>query len=337
VIVKTKAKGWVVIVTSGYNNGTDPGGSGGDGQGHIYVLDARSGELLRDIATGVGTASDPSGLAKISAFVDASDADNTIKYLYGGDLKGNLWRVDFTDNNVNQWSLVKLARLVDAGGNFQPITTEPELGEVNGKPLVMAGTGRYLGESDIPGTAGANAHASQTQSMYGILDDLSASPEVTAPRSQLVQQIFSVGAGGNRTLTANTVDYATQRGWYVDLPGTGERSATDPALALGVLIFTTNLPSTDPCSPGGSSFFYTIDYKTGGRLTFTGAPSYSGVFAGNALASRPTVVKLPNGTVRAIIRKSDSSNLAPEVPTAPNATGPKRVNWKEIMDKLMDK
>jgi type IV pilus assembly protein PilY1 len=334
VIVKTKAKGWVVIVTSGYNNGTDPGGSGGDGQGHIYVLDARNGALIKDIPTGVGTAADPSGLAKMSAFVDASDVDNTIKYLYGGDLKGNLWRVDFTGNGINQWSIAKLVTFVDASGNIQPVTTEPELAEVDDKPLVMVGTGQLFGESDIPGAAFPNPHATQTQTMYGIQDDLSASPVVNPLRSQLVQQVLTVDAATqNRTLTSNGVDYTTQRGWYVDLPGTGERSNTDPALALGVLIFTTNVPDPDPCSPGGKSFFYTIDYKTGGKVSFSGASPFSGLFAGNALASRPTIIKLPNGIVRAIIRLSDSTNIAPGVPVPPSSTTGKRVNWKEILTK----
>lgn len=334
VIVKTKARGWVVIVTSGYNNGTDSGGSGGDGEGHIYVLDARNGALIKDIPTGVGTAADPSGLAKMSAFVDASDVDNTIKYLYGGDLKGNLWRVDFTGNNPNQWSIAKLATFVDASGNIQPVTTEPELAEVDEKPLVMVGTGQLFGESDIPGAAFPNAHATQTQTMYGILDDLSANPVVNPLRSQLVQQIFTIDAATqNRTLTSNGVDYTTQRGWYVDLPGTGERSNTDPALALGVLVFTTNVPDPDPCSPGGKSFFYTIDYKTGGKVSFSGASPFSGLFAGNALASRPTIIKLPNGTVRAIIRLSDSTNIAPGVPVPPSSTSGKRVNWKEVLTK----
>lgn len=334
IILKTKARGWVVIVTSGYNNGTDTGGSGGDGQGHVYVLDARNGALIKDIPTGVGTAADPSGLAKMSAFVDASDVDNTIKYLYGGDLKGNLWRVDFTANNPNQWSIAKLATFVDAGGNIQPVTTEPELAEVDEKPLVLVGTGQLFGESDIPGAAFPNPHATQTQTMYGILDDLSNNPVVNPLRSQLVQQILTVDAATqNRTLTSNGVDYTTQRGWYVDLPGTGERSNTDPALALGVLVFTTNVPDPDPCSPGGKSFFYTIDYKTGGKLSFSGASPFSGLFAGNALASRPTIIKLPNGMVRAIIRLSDSTNIAPGVPVPPSAATGKRVNWKEVLTK----
>ena len=44
VIAKTRAKGWVVLVTSGYNNG--------DGQGHLFVLDARYGSLINILPRG---------------------------------------------------------------------------------------------------------------------------------------------------------------------------------------------------------------------------------------------------------------------------------------------
>jgi hypothetical protein len=40
VIVKTAAKGWVVLVASGYNNG-------GDGKGYLFVLDAKTGAVIK--------------------------------------------------------------------------------------------------------------------------------------------------------------------------------------------------------------------------------------------------------------------------------------------------
>ncbi len=45
VLAKTKAAGWVVLVTSGYNN------SNGDGKGHLFVLNPDTGALIRDIPT----------------------------------------------------------------------------------------------------------------------------------------------------------------------------------------------------------------------------------------------------------------------------------------------
>lgn len=332
-IAKTRAKGWVALVTSGYNNGTGASDSGGDGKGYLYVLNARTGEVIKAISTNVGSATDPSGLGQLSAFAENGAFNATVEYVYAGDLKGNLWRFDLTSTDINQWGVAKLATLVDGAGSFQPVTTAPELGEIkiNGveKRFVYVGTGQYLGDSDIPGATGANAHASQTQTFYGLLDDLSTNPEITPLRSTLQQQTVATSSSTQRTYSANAVDYTTKRGWYLDLPETGERANTDPFLASGALIFTTNIPNTDPCTPGGSSWFNVLDYKTGGHLTGS-TVSWSAVSLGNALASRAVLVKLGKD-VFGLVRKSNSTTTSQGVPLPPSLGVGKRVFWRDIM------
>ncbi len=329
IVIKTKAKGWVVLASSGYNNGTNAGDSGGDGLGHLYVINPQTGDLLKDIVTTgcTGTpASNPCGLAQLSAYV-ANGADNTVEYVYGGDLKGNVWRFDFTGNSVASWSATKFAELKDAGGNTQPITTSPELALVGTQRMVFVGTGLYLGTTDVPGSTGANASSSQTQSMYGLKDVLtSALP--TPLRATLQQQTF-VTTGTTRTASNNPVNYTTQNGWYIDFPTTGERVNTDPTIALGALIFTTNIPSGVVCQPGGSSWQYFINLKTGGLVDYS-TVGYSGVFLGNALASRPVLIQLPNGKVVSLVRTSDAKTIAKEVPVAPPGAGARRISWREL-------
>lgn len=336
IIVKTKAKKWVVLVTSGYNNGT--GDSGGDGKGYLFVLNARTGDLIKAISTGVGSVTDPSGLAHISGYVEAQDVDNTVEYVYGGDLKGNVWRFDLTGANANQWGVTKLATLVDGSGNFQPVTTEPELAKVDigsgvYKRFVYVGTGLYLGDTDIPGAVGANAHASQTQTMYGLVDDLStpsgSTPVITPLRTSLQQQTFTVNGDGSRTASPTPMSFSTQKGWYIDLPSAGERSNTHPALALGALVFTSNIPSTDVCSPGGSSFFNVLDYETGGFLTDS-TVSWSSISLGGALASRVVLIKLPSGKIKALARKSDATTVSVEVPLPASSGATQRKSWREL-------
>jgi type IV pilus assembly protein PilY1 len=344
-IVRNGVKRWVVIVASGYNNNaqnviekTDIGFQpppAGDGGGYLFVLDAKTGKLIRQLSTGVGTQADPSGLAKISGFAKDYIKDNTVEYVYGGDLKGNLWRFDLTAQDAAQWNVKKLATLTDGSGAPQPITSEPEIREVDGKPLVLVGTGRYLGDSDIPGGTGANSNASQKQSMYAILDDKSVNPTVVPLRSNLVEQTLTVGGDNNRTASALPVDFSTKRGWFMDLPDSGERSASDPAIALGTLTFTTVVPNSDPCSAGGKSFAYTVDLLTGGRPAANSGLSSipTGQFLGNALASRPLLVKLPDGRLEAIIRKSDATTIGVTIPTAASGGQTKRINWREVLRK----
>jgi type IV pilus assembly protein PilY1 len=329
VIVKTKAKGWVVLVTSGYNNGTNSGDSGGDGLGHLYVVNPKTGDLLQDIVTTgcTGTpASNPCGLAQLSAYV-SNGADNTAEYVYGGDLKGNVWRFDFTGSSLSNWSVARFAQLKDASGNGQPVTTSPELALVGTQRMVYVGTGLYLGTSDVPGATGANASSSQTQSMYGLKDVLTSTLP-TPLRTTLQVQTFTTTAT-TRTATNNPVNYATQNGWYIDFPTTGERLNTDPTIALGALIFTTNIPSSVVCQPGGSSWEYFINLKTGGLVDYS-TVGYSGVFLGNALASRPVLIQLPSGKVVSLVRTSDAKTLEKDVPVAPPSAGARRISWREL-------
>lgn len=325
IIVKTQAKGWVVLVTSGYNNGSDTGGSG---HGYLFVLNPTTGAVIAALDTGVGSSTAPSGLAKISAYVENGSIDNTTDFVYGGDLQGNLWRFDLTGNNVNGWNVKKIATLVDGGGTAQPITTAPELAKVSltggvTKRFIYVGTGEYLGNTDVSTT--------QTQSMYGLVDDLSSTPTISPLRSSLQQQTLTLDAGATtRSATSNSVDFTTKKGWYMDMPSSGERINTDPAVALGALIFTSNIPSATACVPGGSSWLNVLDIQTGGKLTGS-TVAWSSTSLGNALSSRPVLIKLPSGGVKALVRKSDATTTTVDVPIPGGVTSGRRVSWREII------
>ena len=324
VIAKFGGK-WYVMVSSGYDNGAL---TGGDGKGYLFLLNPATGAIEYSFPTTAGSSADPSGLAHLTAYIDDVTTDATVKYVYGGDLKGNVWRFDFTKNSISNATVTKLATLVDSSGNFQPVTTAPSLAEVTvsgvSNRFVYVGTGRYLGDSDIPGSS-ANIHATQTQSIYGLMD---IGTEITSLRSSLQAQTLGATTAGYRTLSNTTVDYATKKGWYVDLPISGERINNDPVLSFGILAFTSNIPSSDPCSPGGSSYLNFFDYKTGGTVS---TASYSSKYLGNALASRPILVKLPSGQIKVIVRMSDATNVTEDFPAPTSSSGVNRVSWRELM------
>lgn len=352
VIVKTKAHGWVALVTSGYNNGTDTagdgtGGTGGDGHGYLFVLDVRTGALLHVFDTEAGTGANPSGLVHISAFVQSPTTNNTVQYVYGGDLLGNVWRFDLNDLSTSQWKLQKLTVLLDASNNLQPVTTEPELATVQLSSgttrMVYVGTGQYLGIKDVPGVSGANASATTTQSLYALVDDLKTLAAHTSPvRANMQQRVLTLSGGATcATATTSTtrstgtsptpVNFASQLGWYVDLPCTGERINTAPVLAQGVIYFTSNIPNNDPCSPGGSSWSNALDFKDGYDATpLTTTTKVASEFLGNVLGSRPILIQLPDGSVKVLIRTSDANTITKtgKNPGATNAL--RRQTWKEI-------
>jgi type IV pilus assembly protein PilY1 len=289
-VVTRKTDGtWVVLVSSGYDNGTNsptkvsgsfvansPAGSGG---GFLYVLNAATGAIMSKIATGAGTAAAPSGLAKISGF-NTEPSGNRANYVYGGDLLGNVWRFDINSSTtaaIGTGSALKLATLFsDTGGaSPQPIMTTPQLGSILGKRVVFIGTGKYLEVSDLTTT--------QKQTQYAIKDD-DATTTLINPRNTLVQQFLINNPNGTATrLSAtsavakstgvNPVDFGTGRGWFVDLPDSRERVNIDAKLVLGTLLVPSIVPSATECSPGGTGWLNFFDYRTGGSVTTSGIAS----------------------------------------------------------------
>jgi type IV pilus assembly protein PilY1 len=364
IITKTKAAGWVVIVPSGYENGDE---TGGNGRGYLFVLNPKTGDLISSIevseallsgVTGSDLSAAPLGIAHVVGYADNGDVDNTIKTAYAGDLYGNVWRFDLRGENKTDWNVALLSTLKDDSNARQPVTTEPELGAVNSKLVVYVGTGKYFGDRDIPDTTGRYSSAVQSQSIYALMDDLSlTAPEIKNLRSgDLVKQTATktivtnpdgtIKSGEAKITPATvgaTIDPATpgrafnsdeifglKKGWYLDLPDTGERIVTNPTLGLGALSFTSNTPSgLDQCLPGGSSWVWSVDYRTG-----TAVPGHNttvGAYLGATLASRIVMVKLPNGKVQGLIRKSDATTVSTTIPTAPTTLAGKRKSWRELI------
>lgn len=359
-ITKLRTGQWVVLLTSGYNNA--------DGIGRLYVLDAYTGSLIRTISTNTGSAATPSGLAKISAHSITADTNNTTSAVYGGDMLGNLWRFDINnDMGGVGYDAQLLTTFLDASGVSQPITAKPIVSTINGKPVVFIGTGSYLGVSDVTNT--------QSQTMYAVKDNLGATtygnPRLTG--SNFVAQTLVTGTCANeascttgesvrKISPAANVDWATKNGWYVDFLTAGERANTDPTLALGSLVFTTNTPnnaSVEPCgttsSDQSASWLYTLDYRSGGPVS--GSGGVVGVSLGNVIATRPVLIRLPDGTVLALIRTSGGgstgsggtgsggtgvtegyfpgggeggSTLVKKPPVSLTGGSTRRVSWKEI-------
>jgi type IV pilus assembly protein PilY1 len=346
-IVKTAA-GWRVVVASGYDNGS---GTGGDGVGRIWVINPSSPGSAVAISTGAGSSGSPAGLAHLGRLANTAP-DAIVRFVWGGDELGNVWRFDLDTSTATL-----IAKLTDSGGTVkQPVTSPPEVAQVSGsttKFVVMLGTGRYLSDDDVPGSTGANAFATQRQTVYGLLDDTSSlSPSMPNLRGTngtscptgggngdlVCQSLSYVSSTNTYQATTNAVDFNTRRGWYVDLPLdtrlTNGRVVSKPSLTTGgTLTLSVNVPTNVQCDPGGSSWFLALNSATGGAVAQTlGGSTYydAGFYLGAALASRPVIVTTANGK-RALVRMSDKTVVAPSVPeTASLAAQWRRIYWRQV-------
>ncbi|HEX7813449.1 MAG TPA: PilC/PilY family type IV pilus protein [Burkholderiales bacterium] len=323
IITKLGNGEWVVVVSSGYNNV-----SPGDGKGYIYVLDPMTGVIKKKIkAANASQGIDPGdtttsvGLAKINTWVDNVDVNNTALRLYGGDMLGNLWRFD-----LDAGTAYVVAQVKDPSNVAQPITTRPELTEVDDHSLVLIGTGRYLGATDLTST--------QVQTVYGIKDDtegVAPTSPANARGSTFVSQTITNTTSGTgeaiRTVTSNAVDLDTKSGWRVDLPTSRERVNIDPRLLLGTLIVLSNVPENTACTPGGFSFLNFFDYRTGSYIQSSGS-NLVGVRL-SALGVGMNVVKLGDDW-KLIVMPADKKPLPFDPPIeTPNPEG-HRSSWREL-------
>ena len=247
-VVRLNNGKWAAVFGNGY--GSSNGGA------HLYLVDLADGSLITKIeATRTGT---DNGLSTPN-LID-SDGDRTVDVAYAGDLQGNLWKFDLSSSSATGWKASKLFTAQDDSGKPQPITVQPTVATGDGGRWIFLGTGRLLANGD--------QNNSDRQSFYGLWDNRMP----IGSRNALVkQQVTDTMVGNGSTLrltTDNAVDLASKRGWYLDLPGTGERVIAEATAAIDNLnpddnriIFTTALPSADPCNAQGASWLMELSFK----------------------------------------------------------------------------
>ncbi|MCA3055696.1 MAG: hypothetical protein ING64_04900 [Rhodocyclaceae bacterium] len=322
-ITKMSDGTWVVIFASGYNNISSPPISG-DGQGYIYIVNASTGKVIHKVATGEGTASSPAGLAHLSAFVDNQLINNTALRVYGGDLLGNIWRLNLVGAPSTAPTFTLVGTATDTNSVPQPITTSVNLAELNGtSQFLFVGTGKLLGTTDLADT--------QTQSVYGIVDTLSSTTVYSSLRTVLAPQQISGTGSTARTVscTGTTTQCAafSTAGWVVDLPNPGERVNRDMSLQSGTITFVSNLPSSSACSGGGTGFITSLSGLNG--LAVPGSTGISHMY-NNTLVVGLSVV-LAGGKLYGLPTGGTMTQLAPvPIPMAPPPPVGKRISWREL-------
>lgn len=332
IITKRKSDGrWVALLTSGINN-FNPG----DGRGYLYVVDMATGAILQRLGTGVGSGgtagagfadANPSGLARINAWTDNGLYDNTSLAVYGGDLLGNVWRFNLDSSSAGYLSVTRIATLISAGGVAQPVTAKPELGEAFGYRVIMVGTGKFLGTPDKTDTS--------AQTIYALRDD-GLSTTAIAVRGDLQERILQNATSDTRTISnAGTagaaMDWDAKKGWFIDLPDSGERVTIDPILQLGTLVVSSNVPNNDTCSAGGYAWLNYIDFKTG-KVVTTSSGSVVSTRIGASLIVGLNVVQLPGGKVVTIITTADNQQLTRDTPVPSATFSGNRVSWRELVN-----
>ncbi len=331
---------WYVVFGNGYDS-TEADGHGGTGHAALFVLDADTGRRVSKItlpdSAGVG---DPNGLSEVTP--RDIDGDGVVDYVYAGDVKGNVWRIDFASKDgqlVLNGGTGLLYTAKNVAGNVQPITTAPEVvAHPHGGMLVIFGTGRYIYDGDQSLT--------QTQTLYGIWDKQDGSTSAaTGGRDKLLAQTVgnAVSEAGQKYFesSSKTVDWSTQIGWYIDL-AQSERIIYNPRAIrrrLLQVVGTSPSSSSDPCelSSGTTRFFY-LNPVTGARPEwniFDGMSkenTYVNILELAGIVSPGAIISIGNGKAFSISGAPLGSTSGSHPPFNLNTTKTRRISWKQLLD-----
>ena len=333
-----------------------------------------------------GSTTNPNGLST-PAPIDI-DGNGTIDLIYAGDLLGNMWSFDVSSSNNTNWRIARGTTsaplpLFTTCDNSTPtckpqaITDRPTVSSVgstqspSNSSMIFFGTGTYFQTTDN------NVSNPQVQSFYGVWDQcvpfyspatstsasIASACASSVTKSNLQAQTILSQTTTTRVTSNNSVNYPTQKGWYIDLVnpastttpqgGVGERLVSASVLNNGIIYISTLIPvpapttSTNICQSGSSSIGWNMGFNA-----LTGGDG-SAVFSnanGTPMASTSGSTTTPisgtlntssNGTSITIQMKPDGTEIASQstqgatpnqfgVPgTGSSTTGAQRLSWRQ--------
>ncbi|KKM94369.1 hypothetical protein LCGC14_1199010 [marine sediment metagenome] len=298
---------WAALFSGGYNNtiDNDNDGSANDsstGNGVIYLVNIKTGQLIRKFDTQIGSSDDPLGEGRPNGLSSPTaideNRDGTADIIYAGDLFGNVWAISINGSDKSKWDFTY--QEAENGppapvfkscfgntcnqNNIQPITTRIQVVKHPTKDglILLFGTGKYFEVGDNSSTGQV------TQSFYGIWDPRTSDLNRFTRTNLEGRRLTDIQLAGQNYRTVSPYSSSEnivwgldssldqKRGWYVDLLSQnnantnnfGERQVSNSIVSDEKIIFTTLVPSDDECDFGGSSWLLEFDYLTGGQLEY---------------------------------------------------------------------
>lgn len=177
----------------------------------------------------------------------------TLVYAYAGDMQGNIWKFDLRSSTPSAWTATKIFHAEKTAGSPQPITggLASAIDQKTNKRWIFFGTGRFMTNDD------ANDKTTYAQSMYGFMDDGGS-----YTRADLTARSITV-SGDYRYFDDQAALPSASKGWYVDLPGKGERIVQDVQIDNNYMVSASMIPEGDACDASGSGYLNAIDAFTG--------------------------------------------------------------------------
>lgn len=236
---------WVAIFGNGYSSTS--------GKATLFVVDIETA-----VVTKLDVDSSGNGLGGVAL---VRDANGVIQSLYAGDLKGKLWRFDYSTPSV-PFVVNGGVAFFNGSGAAQPITQPPAIFDHStGGKIIVFGTGSLFSAADATSTG--------PQTIYGVRDHSPDPFGRPLGALQLEPRTFAAQAGTGTatgstfyTLAGSPVNWVTKRGWKVDVTNvlTGGRIVYPPQVFTSKLVLVTAVAPAQSAAVCDSSFGVGADF-----------------------------------------------------------------------------
>ncbi|MBB1478345.1 pilin biogenesis protein [Pseudoalteromonas sp. SG41-2] len=286
----------VLIFGAGYDTNKDNVARTNDKKGRgIFIVDAQSGSVVWSLTPESGFKGEHSIAANISTL--DSDYDGYVDRIYATDTGGAVWRVDMpSDNpndNTNPWSHFKLADLGNSLATqdrrffYKPMIARTMYSKVtntttNGKTVVTRQDTPFDAVLIGSGNRSKPTATSVQDQLFMIRDNNTVTKSFidnAIPTAITANDLMNVDNDpfGNSLadidkFTAQEVKLSNKRGWYYNLPATGEKSLAAPNVIGGVAYYTSYTPASatetvNQCSlSGGKGAMYAFHLHYGTKV-----------------------------------------------------------------------
>lgn len=251
-----------------------------DGLAAVHLIDLADGSLLGEPLV-LDRSGGENGLSAATA-IDL-DSDGYHELVYQSSLAGIVYRFQ-RETDGEDWQAWPI---FDSGG--QPIQARPSVAYFGPQRLLIAfGSGRRASDD--------GARQDDPRNFYGLIDDLTLDG-VTRRASDLRDQSYGVH------------DASQAAGWHFRLRNDDEERVTEAAAIVeGVVYFSSYAPADDQHAPGGRSWIYGVDYRSGAAIVGDSKQratdrSLRSEAIGEGIASRPMVLL---GDDEFVIRTSEA-------------------------------
>jgi type IV pilus assembly protein PilY1 len=234
----------------------------------LFVLDLKTGALVRTIDTGITNAFAGSistgalDLDKSFINLNGNYEDDAFYIGYVKDTtSGGVLRLVIDDNiDPANWTYSKVFN----DGEVGPVTTSVAnlFDRKTGKLWLYFAEGRYSYKTDDLPT---------TRKLFGVQEPCydSTTNSITSVCTPLgLTDLKDQTSSPTSTLTAS------EKGWYINMDAatTGmaaERVISNPTPdSLGAIYFLSFAPTSDICGYGGTTYLWGLDYQSGGHVTY---------------------------------------------------------------------